>query len=110
MSLCVERRDPAALGLDIALLAPWLEARGPIAVVDLETTGLPESRSAEILEVGILQLDPGATEIGVVRTLIRPSRPIPSPITRLTGIVDADVATAPRLSEVRSTIRYIDAA
>jgi len=32
---------------------------GPLAVVDLETTGLPEDSEAEILEFGAVLLDPG---------------------------------------------------
>ena len=59
MEFRVERRDPASIGLALDALGPWLDAVGPVAVVDLETTGLAESRSAEILEIGILLLDPG---------------------------------------------------
>lgn len=33
-------------------------------------------------------------------TLVHPERPIPTVISRITGLVDADVAAAPRLSEI----------
>ena len=63
MELSVERRDPRAIGpgsgLELTALGPWLSAVGPVAVVDLETTGLAASRSAEVIEIGILLLDPG---------------------------------------------------
>jgi len=101
----VERVDPSVIGLALDALAPWLDAMGPVAVIDLETTGLPDSRSAEILEIGILLLDPQETTVGVARTLVRPGRSIPSLVSRLTGIVDADVRAAPTLSMVRDKAR-----
>ena len=105
MSFAIEWRSPAALGLSLGALASWLEALGPVAVVDLETTGLPDSRSAEIIEFGCVLLDPGADEVGVARTLVRPGRALPSLISRLTGLVDADLADAPRLVAVRDAVR-----
>jgi ATP-dependent DNA helicase DinG len=101
----VERRDPASIGLALEALGPWLDSVGPVAVVDLETTGLPESRSAEIIEIGILLLDPGQTTVGVASTLVRPGRSIPSLVSRLTGLVDADVTAAPTLSMIRDKVR-----
>jgi Rad3-related DNA helicase/DNA polymerase III epsilon subunit-like protein len=107
------------------LFAPLLEHCGPIAIVDLETTGLPTDSSAEILEFGVLTLDLagsdpdggppdlfGATpkgsavsaarvEVRVLEGLIRPQLPLPSEIQRLTGLRDRDVADAKRLDEVR---------
>lgn len=105
MSFAIEWRSPAELGLSLDALATWLGALGPVAVVDLETTGLPDSRSAEIIEFGCVLLDPGADEVGVARTLVRPSRALPSLISRLTGLVDADLADAPRLVAVRDAVR-----
>ena len=105
MEFRVERRDPASIGLALEALGPWLEVVGPIAFVDLETTGLPESRSAEILEVGILLLEPGESTVGVAHSLVRPGRGIPSLVSRLTGIVDEDVTAAPTLSMIREKTR-----
>ena len=45
------------LGFDPALFAPLLMSSGAFAVVDLETTGLPNDTAAEILEFGILTFD-----------------------------------------------------
>jgi ATP-dependent DNA helicase DinG len=106
--LRVERRDPSSLGFatpSFSALRPWLDAVGPVAVVDLKTTGLPSSRSAEILEIGILLLDPDESTVGVASTLLRPRLGIPPAVSRLTGIVDADVRTKPTLSMVREDVR-----
>lgn len=105
MGFSVERCDPEPFGLDLDALQPWLAAVGPVAVVDLETTGLPESRSAEIIEIGALLLDPGERRVGVGASLVRPARPIPPLVSRITGLVDADVRTAPRMAELRDAIR-----
>jgi len=118
----VECVEAEAIGLSRPMrsaLEGWLEQVGPVAFVDLETTGLPESRTAEILEIGIVLLDPfGSSDpsgprdpqggsgsgVRILRTQVRPARPIPPLVSRLTGLVDADLVGAPRLSEVRAAI------
>lgn len=115
----IERVEAEVIGLSRPMrsaLDAWLERVGPVAFVDLETTGLPESRTAEILEIGLVLLDPpdppdppdtqDGSKLGVriLRTLVRPGRPIPPLVSRLTGLVDADVVDAPRLSEVRAAV------
>jgi ATP-dependent DNA helicase DinG len=102
LSLRVERSDPASFGLPREALEGWLQSVGPVAFVDLETTGPPESRSAEIVEIGILLLDPGDPSVGVAQTLLRPSRPLPPLVTRRTRLRDADLRDAPLLSDVRA--------
>jgi Rad3-related DNA helicase len=77
-----------------------LRAHGPIAVVDLETTGLPGDGPVEILEVGCVLLDPGAAEVQTFGTLVKPKRGIPRAVRALTGISDADVATAPAIDRL----------
>jgi ATP-dependent DNA helicase DinG len=94
-----------ALGLDAAALAPWLEQVGPLAVVDLETTGLPSDPGSEILELGVVLLDPGRSEAGVLAALVRPAGPIPPAVARLTGIRSEEAAAAPPLSELRPALR-----
>lgn len=96
-----------SLGLAIDALQGWLRATGPVAIVDLETTGLPESRAAEILEIGIVLLDPGEASIGVAHTLVRPVRAIPAFISRLTGLVEADVRDAPPVTQIRDEVRRL---
>jgi predicted DnaQ family exonuclease/DinG family helicase len=73
------------------------------AALDVEATGLEPSRH-EVIEVGVVVFDAE----GISReyqTFVRPRRPVPLEITRLTGIADADVAGAPRLRDVEEAIR-----
>ncbi len=98
--------DGAELGFDVCLFSSLLRRCGPIAIVDLETTGLPGDSSAEILEFGIFVLDLADRDQTVVearelRGLVRPHKPLPSEIKRLTGLRDRDVVDAKRLEEVR---------
>ncbi len=78
-------------------------------MVDLETTGLASDRRAEILEFGIITLDPpeangGEARLHTLSGVVRPSRPLPLAIQRLTGLRDADVVRAPRVEEVASRV------
>ena len=82
------------------MLAPFASALGPLAVVDLETTGLASDSRAEILELGAVLIDPGSLTANTIGCLVRPTRSLPLPIRRLTGLTDADVASAPRIAEV----------
>lgn len=71
--------------------------------LDLETTGLDPQRDA-IIEVGAVRFS-GAQELETYATLVHPERPIPSYITELTGISDADVAGAPSIRHVMQELR-----
>jgi ATP-dependent DNA helicase DinG len=98
---------PAALGIDLAALAPWLARLGPVAFVDLETTGLAPHDGAEILELGAVLVDPGADRVRTLSTLVRPKGVVPPAIARLTGIRPEEVAAAPPLDAVRDA--FLDA-
>lgn len=98
-------QDAAALGIDLAALAPWLERTGPVAIVDLETTGLAIHAGAELLEFGAVLLEPGAAQVRTLSTLVRPSEPVPPAIVRLTGIRPEDADAAPSLAELRAGFR-----
>ncbi len=100
-------QDAAALGIDLAALAPWLERTGPVAIVDLETTGLAIHAGAELLEFGAVLLEPGAPQLRTLSTLVRPSEPVPPAIVRLTGIRPEEAAAAPPLSELRAEFREL---
>jgi predicted DnaQ family exonuclease/DinG family helicase len=66
--------------------------------LDLETTGLDSDRDA-IIEIGAVKFR--ADEVlDTFSTFIDPGRPIPLPITELTGICNEDVAGAPTLHSV----------
>lgn len=73
-------------------------ANAPFVVVDLETTGhRPDDEG--VTEIGAIRLE-GLREVGRFSTLVHPGRPIPSFVTKLTGISDAMVAKAPPIRDV----------
>jgi ATP-dependent DNA helicase DinG len=100
----LRERDPEEVGIDLAALASLAGALGPLAVVDLETTGLADDPEAEILEFGIALLDAGSPTLTTLQGLVRPSRPLPRPIERLTGLRDSDLVDAPRIAEVSGEV------
>jgi ATP-dependent DNA helicase DinG len=71
--------------------------------LDLETTGLDVDHD-EIIEIGAVRFH-GAQELETYATFVNPGRHIPSFITDLTGITDADVAHAPSIHQVLSDVR-----
>ena len=89
---------------DVGPLAPWISAVGPLAVVDLETSGLAESRSAEILEVGIVLVDGAAPALRALHALVKPRRPVPAFVTRLTGLRQGDFEAAPEIAQLADEI------
>ena len=111
------------LGFDPGVFAPLLAGSGALAVVDLETTGLPADTTSEILEFGILTFDlakpglasddifaaadPPKVEARKLCGLVRPSHPLPKAIQRITGLRDRDVVNAIRLEEVRYRVAEV---
>ncbi|WP_082096246.1 DEDD exonuclease domain-containing protein [Demequina flava] len=67
-------------------------------VVDLETTGA-SANTCEITEIGAVKMR-GGEVVGEFQTLVDPGAAIPPMIVALTGITDAMVTTAPRISQV----------
>jgi len=72
------------------------------AIIDVETTGGRADRE-RITEIAIVLHD-GYTVIDKFSTLLNPERSIPHNITKITGITDAMVATAPKFYEVAKQI------
>jgi Rad3-related DNA helicase len=66
---------------------------GGLAVVDLETTGLDPS-TAKVVEIGAVVLRPGLPARAFHR-FVDPREPLPTFASRLTGLVDRDLAGAP---------------
>lgn len=83
----------------VAVQFPGLD--GPLAIVDIETTGGSVIRD-RITEIGIVEVD--AQGVREWSTLINPGVPIPPTIQRFTGITDAMVADAPRFEQVAKAI------
>ena len=100
----LEQRAPAELGIDLRALGPFARAVGPLAIVDLETTGLPNDPASEILEIGALLIDPAALVVTTLETLVQPRGPIPLAVRRITGLGPGDVAGAPEIDEVAPAV------
>jgi DNA polymerase III epsilon subunit-like protein len=73
----------------------------PLAIVDLETTGLV-SGGDKIVEVAVVRAEPGAAPQLVLNTLVDPHRPVAA--TEIHGITDADIAGAPDMVEIAGNI------
>lgn len=69
----------------------------PMAILDFETTGLVAGVD-RVVEISVLQVDPGKPPRFALDTLVNPMRPMAA--TEIHGITDADVANAPRFSDI----------
>ena len=72
-------------------------------VLDTETTGGACSHGHRLTEVAAVRIR-GGRVTGRFSSLVNPERPIPPMITRLTGITDAMVTSAPRFEAVASPL------
>ena len=90
--------------MDLVALEGFLRTTGPLAVVDLETTGLATDPSAEMLEFGAVLLDAGSDVLTTLESLVRPTGRLPRAVQQLTGLSDADVADAPAVAELAKPI------
>lgn len=68
------------------------------AVLDFETTGTSSDKD-EIIQAGIVVIDEAGKVLRTFSSLVKPEKPIPEWISRLTGIDDALVADAPGIDE-----------
>lgn len=74
----------------------------PIAVFDLETTGL-DPKSSEIIEIGIVQFYRGEV-VKQFNWLIDPETVIPDVIVKITGITQADVEGQPKFRDIAKDV------
>ena len=88
-------------GTLVALQAESL--RGPVACVDLETTGGMAAHH-RVIEVGIVLLDCGEI-VEEWSTLVHPRMRIPSMIASFTGIDDSMIVDAPPFEDVAHEVR-----
>lgn len=76
----------------------------PLAVIDVETTGLDPAVD-QVVSVAVAHLEIGESAPRLAfSSLVNPGRPIPPDATRIHGITDADVADAPPWSEVQARV------
>lgn len=71
--------------------------RPQFAVIDTETTGLSPKKD-RIVEIAVVTLDSGFSEISRWHTLVNPGRPIPN--SSIHGISDAMVSDAPTFAQI----------
>ncbi|MFC5467729.1 ATP-dependent DNA helicase DinG [Cohnella suwonensis] len=69
------------------------------AVLDFETTGMSSDKD-EIIQTGLAVIDDAGTVCSTYASFVRPSKPIPAEVARLTGISDSDVAEAPETEDM----------
>ena len=80
-----------------------IELERPLAVFDLETTGVRIGQD-RIVQVAVLRLMPDGTR-QKWQCLVNPEMPIPAEATAVHGITDADVAEAPLLADIAAELR-----
>lgn len=80
-----------------------LQLKRPLAIIDLETTGVNIS-SDRIVEIAIIRVHPDG-EQKIKRKLINPEMPIPPHIAEVHGIIDEMVAHAPTFKQVANEIK-----
>ncbi|MEO7082588.1 MAG: 3'-5' exonuclease, partial [Flavobacteriales bacterium] len=75
-----------------------MELERPLAVFDLETTGIRIGHD-RIVQIGIVRMMPDGTR-EKWQSLVNPEMPIPAEASAVHGITDADVSDAPVLAEL----------
>ncbi len=78
-------------------IADRVVAETPIAVLDVETTGLTPGRD-RIVEFSVIRKEPGADGGLVLDTLVNPQRSMAA--TEIHGVTDDDVADAPAFNDI----------
>ncbi|MDR3329243.1 MAG: 3'-5' exonuclease, partial [Prevotellaceae bacterium] len=79
-----------------------LNLKNPIAIFDLETTGVDVARD-RIVEISIVRVMPSGSE--EVKTLrVNPTVPIPAESSKVHGIYDEDVKDCPTFKEVAKSV------
>lgn len=79
-----------------------LKLERPLAVFDLETTGINITKD-RIVEIAIIRLEVDGSETSFCKR-VNPGIPIPSEITAIIGITDADVANEPKFEEIADEV------
>jgi len=74
----------------------------PLAVFDLETTGVDVEKD-RIVQIAIIRVEPDGSR-RTFESLVNPERPIPPEASRVHGIKDSDVADQPTFSQVRREV------
>src|SRR5207245_7455187 len=73
----------------------------PVAVVDIETTGLHPGAD-RLIEISVVRVEPGAAPSVALDTLVNPGRKVAA--TEIHGITDADVSDAPSFDDIAGNV------
>ena len=88
-------------------LAHELQLVRPLAVFDLETTGV-NIEDARTVEIAVLRIEPSGAFASHSRR-VNPGRPIPAEATAVHGITDEDVAHEPSFRDIAPRLaRFLD--
>jgi len=82
-----------------------LKLTRPLAVFDLETTGVDVEQD-KIVQVAVIRVEPDGTR-RTFEALVNPQRPIPAAATAVHGISDDDVRQAPTFGQILPEIEQI---
>jgi DNA polymerase-3 subunit epsilon len=82
---------------------PQLKLERPIAVVDLETTGV-DVASARIVQFGMVRINDGGVINSAEELLVNPGMPIPKEATAIHGITDEMVKDRPTFAQIAPQI------
>lgn len=91
-----------ALSLVLKSIEMNIQLQRPLAVFDLEATGL-DVINDRIVEIAILKIKPDGTQEEFLHR-INPEMPIPAESSAIHGIFDADVADAPTLAQIKDEL------
>ena len=74
----------------------------PVAVFDLETTGIDPDKD-RIVQIAIIRVEPDGRRT-TFETMVNPEVPIPPEATKVHGIKDSDVQDKPTFSQIRKEV------
>ncbi len=79
-----------------------LQLTRPLAVFDLETTGI-NITADRIVEIAIVKIHPDGKEDTYCKR-VNPEKPIPAEVTAIIGITNEDVANEPKFAEIAAEV------
>ena len=99
----LQAMEMAGFEVEVVRIGWFADPDQEYVVVDIETTG-GRAPFHRITEIGAVKVHRGQV-IEKFSTLVNPERRIPGKITRLTGISDSMVASAPKFPEIATAFR-----
>lgn len=81
--------------------SPWRSL--PLAVVDVETTGL-DPKVDRVIEIAIIHMVDGEV-VDAYSSLVDPEQELPEEVTKLTGIEPTQLVGAPRFRDIAAEVR-----